>query len=67
MPNESSGRNHQVRQGHFLRQDDPSWGSLLHNVSTSVKLFLFILLSPGHWFIHFQPILLNFPEKTPCK
>ena len=51
MPNESSGKDLQITCWSLLRQISPSWRNLRHKMSTSVKLFLFILsffLSPGH-------------------
>ena len=45
MPNESSGKDLQITCWSLLRQISPSWRNLRHKVSTSVKLFLFILLS----------------------
>ena len=44
MPNESSGKDLQITCWSLLRQISPSWRNLRHKMSTSVKLFLFILL-----------------------
>ena len=55
MPNESSGKDLQIMYWSLLRQIAPSWRNLRHKVSTSVKLFLFILsffLSPGHFLVN---------------
>ena len=57
MPNESSGKDLQIRYWSLLRQIAPSWRNLRHKVSTSVKLFLFILSfflssSPGHFSVN---------------
>ena len=55
MPNESSGKDLQTMYWSLLRQIAPSWRNLRHKVSTSVKLFLFILsffLSPGHFSVN---------------
>ena len=49
MPNESSGKYLQIMYWSLLRQIAPSWRNLRHKVSTSVKLFLFILLSFFSW------------------
>ena len=51
MPNESSGKDLQIMYWSLLRQIAPSWRNLRHKVSTSVKLFLFIL-SPGHFSVN---------------
>ena len=58
MPNESSGKYLQIMYWSLLRQITPSWRNLHHKVSTSVKLFLFILSfflsssSPGHFSVN---------------
>ena len=54
MPNESSGKDLQIMYWSLLRQIAPSWRNLRHKVSTSVKLFLFILSSssPGHFSVN---------------
>ena len=56
MPNESSGKDLQITCWSLLRQISPSWRNLRHKMSTSVKLFLFILsffLSfPGHFSVN---------------
>ena len=53
MPNESLGKHLQIMCRSLLRQIAPSWRNLRHKVSTSVKLFLFILLSfPGRFSVN---------------
>ena len=56
MPNESSGKDLQITCWSLLRQIAPSWRNLRHKMSTSVKLFLFILSfflsSPGHFSVN---------------
>ena len=53
MPNESSGKDLQIMYWSLLLQIAPSWRNLRHKVSTSVKLFLFILSSsPGHFLVN---------------
>ena len=56
MPNESSGKDLQITCWSLLRQISPSWRNLRHKMSTSVKLFLFILSfflsSPGHFSVN---------------
>ena len=44
MPDESLGRDLQIRYRSHLRQVAPAWRNLRYNASTSVKLFLFNLL-----------------------
>ena len=57
MRNESLGKDLQIMYWSLLRQIAPSWRNLRHKVSTSVKLFLFILSffllsSPGHFLVN---------------
>ena len=58
MPNESSGKDLQIMHWSLLRQITPSLRNLRHKLSTSVKLFLFILsfflllFSPGHFSVN---------------
>ena len=57
MSKESSGKDLQIIYWSLLRQIAPSWRNLRHKVSTSVKLFLFILSffllsSPGHFLVN---------------
>ena len=55
MPNESSGKDLQIMCWSLLRQISPSWRNWHHKVSTSVKLFLFILFFFFSFFLLFSP------------
>ena len=73
MPNESSGKDLQIMYWSLLRQIAPSWRNLRHKVSTSVKLFLFILLSsffflsPGHdLFTVSKQLAIRFQRNFAC-
>ena len=74
MPNESSGKDLQIMCWSLLRQISPSWRNLRHKVSTSVKLFLFILLSfflllsfPGHdLFTVSKQLAIRFQRNFAC-
>ena len=74
MPNESSGKDLQITCWSLLRQISPSWRNLRHKMSTSVKLFLFILLlsssfflSPGHdLFTVSKQLAIRFQRNFAC-
>ena len=67
MPNESSGKDLQIMCWSLLRQISPSWRNFHHKVSTSVKLFLFILSSPGHnLFTVSKQLAVRFQQNFTC-
>ena len=55
----------------LLCQISPSWRNLRHKVSMSVKLFLSILLSPGHfsvndWATITEQLVIRFQRNFTC-
>ena len=58
-PNESSGKDLQIRSDHFTHQVAPSWCNLRHKVHVQ-NCFSLNLLSPGHLSFNY---VFSFPEK----